>query len=247
MTRRASTDWDTKPHKPIFYGPFARLSDTWSGRKDGKAGVPPLPPVGTVMDPAHGQTPYLAIRQHHLLDRAERERRHMQSDLASTYTELASLRQQIAGADAKVAELRKRLDEMPDTPSEDVLTRRNAVEQHVPEALIRARRQREHDAERRPLVAQEQEAVEAARSLRVREAALAESIVARERVLEGRVRQLHEHTWRRCRTYQRHLAHRHPDGQDVLPLLNLALPALPDWLASPGPAGTVPGAGHPTG
>lgn len=237
--RRAQTDWDTKPHRPIFYGPFARLSDVWAGRRDGKAGLPPLPtPAGEPPQPHHGRTPYLAIRDHHFLDRAERERRHMQADLASAYTELASLDQEIAGAEEKAADLRKRLDDMPEAAPREFLASRNAIEQHADEKLVRARRQREYDAKRATLAAEEQQAVAAVRKLRVRQAAVAESVAARERVLEGRVRQLHEHTWRRCRTYQRRLAHHHPERHTVLPYLELALPALPGWLSSPGPPGT---------
>jgi hypothetical protein len=55
-------------------------------------------------------------------------------------------------------------------------------------------------------------------------------IITREQILATRVRQLHEHTLRRCATYRHHLVHKHPDGNALIPLLDLALPTLPDWL-----------------
>jgi ABC transport system ATP-binding/permease protein len=233
--QRAPTDWDTKPHRPIRYGLGARLSDIWAGRSDGKNGLPPLPEHNGPPGPGEGHTPYLAIRKHHFLDPAERERRHAWSDLTATYERLSSLDQEIAEAEERAVEARKQLDDMPVHPPESELTKRNVVEQHADEALIRARRQREHDKRRALLIAKDQQAGEAVRALRVQQAQLAGVIAARYRILEGRVRQLHEHTWRRSRTYQRHLVRRHPDGQALLPYLDLALPALPDWLTSPSP------------
>jgi hypothetical protein len=246
--RQAPTDWDTKPHKPILYGPLARLSDAWAGGGDGKTSLPPLPEHDGPPDPSDGHTPYLAIRNHHFLDRAERERRHMQSDLTITYQRLSSLDQEIAEAEERAAEARKQLDDMPVHPPEHELTRRNVIERHVDEALIRARRQREHDKRRALLITKDQQAAETVRTLRVQRAQAAGVITARVRVLEGRVRQLHEHTWRRSRTYQRHLVRRHPDGQALLPYLELAMPALPDWLTSlrpPGDRWPVPGLPQP--
>lgn len=233
MARKASTDWDTKPHKPIFYGPLARLADRAAGRRDGKAGLPPLP-APPVQAPSQPQavTPYLEIRHRHFLDRAEKERRHMLTDLAGTNQAVTAMRQQITGAHERIEEARKLLDGIPEIPPEEKLTSRNAVEQHADEALVRARRQREHDAKRDRVVAEERQAVEAARSLEVQEAQLKGAIAARERILESRVRQLHEHTLRRCGTYKRRLAHYHPDRASIIPYLDLALPALPGWLHS---------------
>lgn len=233
MAHKASTSWDTKPHKPIFYGPLARLSDRMAGRKDGRAGLPPLPTT-PVAEPHHPRavTPYLEIRNRHFLDRAERERRHMLTDLADTNQALTAMRQQIAGAQERIDEVRKVLDGIPEVAPVEQLTSRNAVEQHAEEALVRARRQREHNARRDQVVAEEKQAVAAARALEVQEAQLEGAIAARERILESRVRQLHEHTRRRCGTYKRRLAHHHPDREAIIPYLDLALPALPGWLTS---------------
>lgn len=231
MTRRPSTTWDTKPHKPIRYGPLARLADRFAGASNGNAAIPDVPAgQPETADPQAATTPYLEIRRRHFLDRSEREHRHMLTDLEPVYRQLAALRQDIAGSEEKADELRKRLDAIPEKPDEAALTRRNAVEQHTDEALVRARRQREHDARRGKVLAELEQAVAKVRALRVEEARLTGMITAREQILGARVRQLHEHTLRRCATYRHHLVRKHPDGNALIPFLNLALPTLPDWL-----------------
>lgn len=231
MTRKPSTTWDTKPHKPIRYGPLARLADRFAGVSNGNAAIPDVPagPAETA-DPQAATPPYLEIRRRHFLDRSEREHRHMLTDLEPVRRQLAALRQDIAGSQEKAAELRKRLEAIPERPDEATLTRRNAVEQYTDEALVRARRQREHDARRGKVLAELEQAAAKVRALRVEEARLTGMIAAREQILAARVRQLHEHTLRRCATYLHHLVRKHPDGNALIPFLNLALPILPDWL-----------------
>ena len=250
MTRRPPATWDTKPHKPIFYGPLARLADRFAGRGDGNAAIPDVPAGSAeIADPRPAATPYLEIRRRHFLDRSEREHRHMLADLEPVRRQLAALRQDIACGEEKVAELRKRLEAIPVKLDEDALTLRNAVEQHAGEALVRARLQREHDARRGKVLAELEQAVAAVRALRVEEARLAGMIAAREQILAARVRQLHEHTLRRCGTYRHHLVRKHPDGNALIPFLNLALPALPGWLPrhgpDTGPADRAAGPHHP--
>ena len=231
MTRRPSTAWDTKPHKPIFYGPLARLADRFAGVSNGNAAIPDVPagPAETA-DSRPATTPYLEIRRRHFLDRGEREHRHMLTGLEPVQRQLAALRQDIAGTEEDVAELRERLEAIPEKPDEAALTRRNAVEQDAGEALVRGRRQREHDARRGKVQAELDQALAKLRALRVEEARLTGMIDAREQILAARVRQLHEHTLRRCGTYRHHLVRKHPDGNALIPFLNLVLPTLPDWL-----------------
>jgi len=230
MARRPSTTWDTKPHKPIFYGPVARLADRFAGRGDGKAAIPALP-VGPaeVIDAQAGTTPYLEIRRRHFLDHSEREYRQMLIDIEPVFRQLAALRQDIVAVGEKVTEIRERPGSIPPVPAEAVLASRNVAEQRADEVLVRARRQREHDARRAAVLAEEQQAVEKIRALRIEEARLTEMIAAREQILATRVRQLHEHALRRCGTYMRHLVRKHPDGAALIPFLYLARPALPDW------------------
>lgn len=228
MARRSPPPSSDEPSRPVRYGPLARLSDRWAARRDGNAGVPPVHPDADPTDRRHGLTPYLEIRNRHFEDWAERERRRMLTDLHGTYETRAEVRQQIVGADERAASIRKLLDSMPETHPDPV--RRNAIEQHAPEELVRARRRREFEREHSEMVKLDQQAAEAARGFRVQEARLSETIAARERVLNSRVRQLHAHSLRRCGTYKRHIVHHHPDGTAVIPYLDLALPALPKWV-----------------
>jgi ABC transport system ATP-binding/permease protein len=218
------------PAKPVFYGPFARLADCWAGTADGRAGQPTVPPDLETAPLRGGATPYQEALNRHFRDRAERERLQADIDEAPTSEQRERVRAQIAAADEKVAERRKRLDAVPETPGDTVLNKRNALEQDTADVLVRARRQREYDADRARLLAAEQEAVNETRTLRIEEARLTEAIAARERIASARVRRLHEHTRRRCATYQRHMVHKHPDGPAVSGILELAPPALPTWV-----------------
>jgi hypothetical protein len=231
MTPKSSPAWATKPHKAIFYSLAARFADWRAGRRDGDAAIPD-PPAGRAetADPGSVTTPYLEVRRRHFLDRSEREHQHALNDLEPVRRQLAAVRQDITGAEEKVAELRARLEAIPGKPEEAALTRRNAVEQHIPAELVRARRQREHDARRAKVQAELDQALARLRGLRVEEARLTRMITTREQILAARVRQLHEHTLRRCGTYKHHLVRKHPDGQELISYLDLALPALPDWV-----------------
>jgi len=220
-----------RPHKPVFYGPVKWIADCCAGAADGRAGQPAVPPDLDTAPPSRGgATPYQEALNRAYLDRAERERLQADIDEAPISEQRERVRAQIAAADEKVAERRKRLDAFPETPDDTVLNRRNVLEQEADDVLVRARRRREYAAARARLLAGEQQAVDEARGLRIEESHLTEAIAARERIASTRVRRLHEHTRRRCATYQRRLVHKHPDGPAVIPVLELALPSLPAWV-----------------
>jgi hypothetical protein len=210
--------------------------------------VPRLPSVHGLPDPdnpRHGITPYLEVRNREFRERAERERHRMLTDLQEPRRQRAAIREQIAGEDAKADAVRQLLAGMPPGPAEP--DRRNALELHLPESLVRARREREFVAQRAQIVAQELQARKAASELRVQEARLTEMIAHRKRQMHARVRQVLEYSLRRCGTYMHHIVHHHPDGGAVIPYLTLALPSAPDWLpreAAPEQAqGAPPGPG----
>ncbi len=165
---------------------------------------------------------------------------HPRPGIEPVYRQLAALRQEIVIADERVAVIRNHLDGIPLVPAEAVLSRRNGVEQHAAEALVRARRRREHHAMRAKVLAEEQQAAAEVRTLRIEEARLTEMIADREQILASRVRQLHEHTLRRCGTYLHHLVRKHPDGSALIRFLNLALPPLPRY-CHPGTGPPGPG------
>lgn len=246
MTQKPSTAWDIKPYKAILYTPVAWFIDWRAGRRDGDAAIPDLPdaPQETA-DPHAATTPYIEVRRRHFQDRSEHEHRHTLNDLELVHRQLAAVRQDIAGLEERVAELRKRLDAIPVKLDEAALTQRNAVEQHIPEQLVRARRQRKHDARRATLQAELEQAAARLRGLRVEEARLTRTITIREQILATRVRQLHEHTLRRCATYRHHLVRKHPDGNALIPFLDLALPTLPEWLPRHDPDTGPAGPHHP--
>jgi hypothetical protein len=237
-TGMSSAFLDDKPPKALPYGPLARLSDIWAAWRDGRAEVPPLPADGDRLDPADtrlGITPYMEIRNRHFLDRAERERRRMLIETEGPSRTRAEVHQNVMGAEERARVARKFLDSMPNDPPD--LVRRNVLEQHAHEALIRARRIREFNDERLKMLKMEQDAIREASALRAEEAELSERIAAREQIVGSRVRQLHHHALRRCGTYIRHIVHHHPDGSAVIPYLEMARPTLPDWIQGPHPAG----------
>jgi hypothetical protein len=233
--RRTPDARGAKPYKPAFYGPVARLADRWVGRADGKAGIPALSPESMEIAGAPTvTTPYMEIIRRSFLDRCEYERLRMLGDLQPVYRELAALRQRIAGAGENLAIIRKHLDQIPEVPDEAVLAYRHPAERHAVETLVRTRRQREHHARRAAAQAQERQATAIVHELRAQEARLTETIGNSEEILAARIRQLHEHSLRRCATYLHHLVHRHPHGAALTGFLNLNVPALPGWLQYPG-------------
>jgi hypothetical protein len=236
MMQRSSSTWNTKPHKAIFYSPVSWFVDWRAGCRDGYAAIPDVPSWSAeTADPRAATTPFIEVRRRHFLDRSEREQRHMLNDLEPAHRQLAALRQDIVGGQAKVVEYRERLSAIPEALDETELTRRNAVEQDIHDELVRARRQREHDARRARVLADLERAVAEVRTMRVEEARLERMITSREQILATRVRQLHEHTLRRCATYKHHLVRKHPDGNALVGFLNLALPTLPFWLPRQAP------------
>jgi hypothetical protein len=242
MARKSPTTPDERPYRIL-----ARLSDIWAARRDGKANVPPLPGTGIpaeAADARYGITPYMEIRNRHFLDQAEREHQRVQTDLAETYRMRAEVQQKIVGADEQAATIRRSRERMPNEPADPV--RRNVLEQHAHETLVRARRQREWEAERLRMLALEQQAVDTATQLRAQEARLSETIVAGEKLLDSQVRQLLQHSLRRCGTYMHHIVRHHPDGPAVIPYLKLALPDLPAWVKK-APPGAVQADGQGTG
>ncbi|MGK3207302.1 hypothetical protein [Amycolatopsis sp. MEPSY49] len=228
MSKNPDRESDKLRRKALGYGPVARLADRRAGRQDGKSGFPALP-----VNDEFAATPYHGVRQHHLNVFAARELLRQEEEIHPLVRRRKELEGEITSAEEKVAEARARLAATPAVPSEEELTRRNAVESGVDEQLVRTRRQREHNGRRGPLVQEERRAVEQARSLHIELARLQGGIVARKRLTLARIQLHHEHAQRRCRTYERHLVRRHPDGGALIPLLALARPRLPAWVHEP--------------
>lgn len=216
-----------RPEKPIRYGLFARAADRSAGRVDGTAA---LLATASDLDGAAGATPYLAALDQRYRTQAELVRLRTDRDIAPAVERRIAVRQQILSAEAAAAEIRKRIEDFPEVAPADVLSRRNALEQAAAPELIRTRNQREWDARRRDLLAEDRRAGESVLALRAEEAQLTGAVTTRERIGATRVRRLHEHALRRSRTYERQLVLRHPDGAALLPLLALGRPELPGWV-----------------
>ncbi len=216
-----------RPEKPIRYGLFARAADRRAGRVDGKAA---LLAAAYELNGAASVTPYLAAIDRRYRTQAELVRLRTDRDIAPAVERRITVRQQIGAAEAAAAEARKRIEDFPVVAPADVLTQRNVLELTTAPELIRTRNQREWDARRRALIAEDRGAGEAVRALRAEEAQLTGAITIRERIGATRVRRLHEHALQRSRTYERQLVLRHPRGARLLPLLALARPELPDWV-----------------
>jgi hypothetical protein len=230
MARRSMTAPE-EPPGPMPYGIRARLADIWSAWRDGHAVVPPIPapgasPVPTVVN--HGITPYMEVRNRHFLDWAERERRRMHTELTDVYQQRAEIRAKAAGAERKAEALQRIAANLPAEPLD--LLRRNVVEQNAPEALIRARRQREFELKRAEALAPFHQAAEMVTTLQEQAAGLDARITARQEILYTQIRQLHQHALLRCGIYMQHIVHYHPEGSAVIPYLKLALPELPEWV-----------------
>jgi hypothetical protein len=222
------------------YGPLARLADITAGRRDGRAGVPQLPAVGQQpgpVDPRLGTTSYLEVRIREFKELAERERERALTDLVDVRRRRAEIQARLTAAEERAGELRTRLEHMLVAPAG--APRRDALELRlaVPDQLVRMRREQEFLHVRGDLVARVEEAESVARELRAEDASLAEVIAARDAVRDSRVRQLLEHTLRRCETYMRHVVYHHPDGSALIPSLRLGFPGLPEWLNQPPASG----------
>jgi hypothetical protein len=238
--RSARVTADKDAAGPLPYGLLARLMDHWAARRDGNAVIPPL-------WSADGMTPYMEVRNRHFRDWAEREYQEMLSETAELERERAVIRRRIANASNDAAAILKTLEAMGTTPAN--LDHRNVIEERlgVDRSLTRVRRMREFARERGKVHQRDLAARRVVSELAAEEAELTELISAQERIFHARVRQLLQHSLRRCATYMRHIVHYHPDGTAVIPCLQLALPSEPDWLrtgtpAGPAVTGTQPGA-----
>jgi hypothetical protein len=240
MARKSPGMGDVKRHEPIAYRRLEKFADRRRGKADGRRGLPELSAPPTATPRAHLVTPYLETLKRHFTVGAEHEFRRKIEDLEEPTQRQEAIRQRITETEERLAKIRKNIDDMPERPSEDALADRSHVELHAHEALVRRRRQREHEARRDALLKDEQQAEDALGVLRVEARALARSIADRELIYEATVRQLREHTMRRATTYLGGLVHRHDGGEDLNRLLRPVLHALLD-----GPPGHDRAAGPP--
>lgn len=206
------------------YGMLARWTDRRRARADGRAGLPGLDagsPAGTP-----------ALEEHHqaFLARVHRERLRLDLETAPLHRSRATLAVRLPATEDALARARAGLDAIPVLLDAEQLAVRRGGETHTAPDVVAARRAREHDARRRPLVDEAGRLHAALTQMRTEDARLASTIRSCEVVAAGRVRRLHAQVMRRISAYERHLVRRHPAGDRIGPALAARHPVVPDWV-----------------
>jgi hypothetical protein len=230
--RSLSNRWTKRSERAIPYGPFARFSDRWCATRDGKNGVPALPPQDRPVQVPAGQelelgTPRMMFLGQLALGRIEKEWVVYQAEIAAIE---ARLRDSTARRDSLLRELdtaEKRLKLAQETPQN--LCTRVAGEERTEEPIVHQRRTLELTRRR------EREAV-IVRDLTIRldavEAQVAqfdEQIKIRRRITQRRVAMIEAHSRRRCAAYLTWLVRKHPQGAELNELLRPRWPEQSEW------------------
>ncbi|PVZ08013.1 hypothetical protein C8D89_110167 [Actinomycetospora cinnamomea] len=228
------------------YGWIARLGDWWQARADGRAGLPSLAPGRP------SGTPTLEEYHQDFLARVHRERLRLDLEVSPMHQSRAALAMRIPETEQALDRVRARLDAIPVLLDDDQLAVRRGGETDTPDDVVAARRAREHEAIRRPLVDEAARLHAQLTQMRVEYARLGSTIRACELVGATRVRRLHAQIMRRVSAYERHLVRRHPAGDRIGPALSAQHPVVPGWVTAAemgdpgdpgtGPTTTVPGA-----
>ncbi|GAB3358891.1 hypothetical protein GCM10027300_30130 [Modestobacter lapidis] len=177
-------------------------------RADRRAGLPLGMDAGT--------TPVLQDLLARHGDACERERTRYLADVEPLTVELGRLEAELTRARTTVATGRLEHARTAVPPTEAQLARRLAGEQGLPEALVRQRRQTEHDrrvAAAQTAVDEAQQAVDAALA---RRAQLEARRRHRAEIARSRVLRYGEFIRRQAAIYRRALARRHPDHEALV-------------------------------
>ncbi len=222
------------------YTPSRRFTDWRRGRADGRAGLP-----GTEPGRPPG-TPALEELAQDFLARSHSERLRLDLELAPLLESEAALVARIEQAERDAERARERLAFWPVLLDESQLAQRRGGESNTADDVVRARRAREYDAVRRPMVEDVDQARRAAAAASEELARVRAAVRARELVGATRVRRLHAHTMRRISAYERHLVRHHPSGDRVGPVLAAQHPRIPGWVVAAEDPAVPPGAATPT-
>lgn len=136
-----------KPARAIRYPLIRRVSDWWAGRRDGKLDLAGIAERGGPANIRGVLTPETSVWLAHNTHR-ERERHEHELLAHQARTVRLQIRREAVTADLDIArgeqaEARVALDAVPMLTDAE-LTRRGAAENTTPEAVVRARRAREH-------------------------------------------------------------------------------------------------------
>lgn len=202
----------------------ARLRDWWQARADGRARLPSLEPGRPT------GTPTLEEYAQDFLERSHRERLRLDLEIAPMLETRASLAARIPATEEAAARAQARLDAMPVLLAPDQLELRRGGEYDTADDVVAARRAREYEATRRPLVDEAARLHAQLTQMRVEYARLGSTVRACEVVGATRVRRLHAQIMRRVSVYERHLVRRHPAGDRIGPVLAAQHPTVPGWV-----------------
>ncbi len=208
------------------YTPARRLADWHRARLDGRAGLPGLEagrPAGT---------PTLEELAQDFLARSHRERLRLDVELAPLLEAEAALVVRIEQTALAAERAEERVAGWPLLLADDQLALRRGGETRTDADVVRARRAREYDAMRRPLVEEIDRLRRATAAASEDLARVRAAVRAREVVGATRVRRLHAQVMRRISAYERHLVRHHPAGDRVGPLLAAQHPRIPGWVAA---------------
>jgi hypothetical protein len=229
LTTRSSRRGPGSPGGPVRYGPVARLADRFSGRADGKRGIPPAPPDAGAGAVRTAHTMRLDQLRSARNDGIYRERQRFLTSTATARDELADVRAALVEAGAALRDVEEQIEEQPGQ-DENSLVLRTADGPATPEQITRYRRSREQAARTDGLRTRRDALREQERRFQQGIDRLEGHLDEREALSRASAMRLVEHTRRRIATYWYSLTRHHPDGGLILASLNTEADDRPSWL-----------------
>jgi len=213
--------------KPIRYGQWRRLADSYHGWRDGRKGIPARSPLVPLPGPL--TTPHREVLIRLAQDAFAQEYLVHQRLSAETIRRIAAGQARLAAAREALTWASSAEDMESRELSAAQATRRRLGEEHHPPQVIVQRRLRDQQR----LIARARAQVARARAeIAEIEAELADDMQeARQQhqVAVARVQRIHEYTHRRLAIYRRSLIRAHPDGSWANSALSPKEPLIPGW------------------
>jgi hypothetical protein len=204
---------------PVYWPTRIRLR--LHAAADRRAGLP----IG--MDP--GTTPVLQDLLARHGDACERERTRYLDEVEPFTVQLGRLAADLPALQAALAARSAEHTRTAVAPTQEQLTRRLAGEQDLPEALVRQRRQLEHDRRVAAAQAALDQAEQAVAAVVAQQAQLEARRLHRAEIARSRVLRYGDFIRRQAAIYRRALARRHPDAEALVHQWQTDLFPPPAW------------------